>query len=174
MRRFVIALMLALTSSLAAQDDSSEVPDPKLDRATTAAALDPLVQWLPAKLVDDIATDDELQKLLKERYRAAQAELSSHLDYQTHGADAGATADGTQRAVAHLAKAALALCRTRDEKIGVLKHQLKVRRHLEDIMKTAHEAGLAGTTGYHQARYLRLSAEVDLRTMERETKTKGK
>jgi len=175
MCRFALALMLMFSGSLAAQEDASQLPDPKLDppsASAAAATLDPLVQWLPAKLVDGIATDDELQKLLKERYRAAQAELSSHLDYQVQGLGDGFAVEGTQRAVAHLSKAALALCRTREEKVAVLKHQLEVRKYLEKMIKSAYEAGVASAPGYHQAHYLRLSAEVDLRTMERETKGK--
>ena len=174
MRRFTLALMLLVTTSPMAQEEPPELAKPKLDPASAAStvAIDPLAQWLPPKLVDDAAGDDELQKLLKERYRTAQAELSSNLEYQTQGLGDGNASEGTQRAVAHLSKSALALCRTRDEKIGVLKHQLDVRKYLESMMKSAYAAGAASATAYHQARYLRLSAEVDLRTMEREAKGK--
>lgn len=170
MRLFALALTLVAAGALAAQQAGDEFPDAAAARSD-AAEVDPLAQWLPAALADDAAGDDELQKLLKERYRAAQAELTSHLTVQATGTGDGSL-EGTQRAVAHLAKSALSLCGSPKEKIAVLQQQLKVRQHLEKLATTRYEQGLIPSQPYHQARYLRLSAEVDLRTLERDTKEK--
>jgi hypothetical protein len=141
---------LILAQSLAAQPPQPAEPAPP------EGVLPPLLKAKPIK-VD--SKDDELHKLLKERYNEAVGEMT-HL-YQMHQLG-HATLDEVYGAGRRLVKAGLELKEKPEEQAALLRQYVEVMKHLEKLKKAEVEAGRVGMSALHKARYYRIDAEIRL------------
>jgi hypothetical protein len=125
--------------------------------------------WLNDKLTLESPDDDELQKLLKARYREATEELRvlQAIYLQSPGQDK-AYVTTTLEALDHLKTSALDLCHTRDERVAVWERMIKHLEGTESIAKARHEAAVATAQDIHRVRYMTLDARIHLLRVKQE------
>jgi RNA polymerase sigma factor (sigma-70 family) len=137
------------------------------DEGRKAEKEEGLPKLLDAKPIRVDRQDDELQKLLKERYNEALAELSvcSQL-YQVGRIPYDQLVDAAKR----LVTAGLELKDKPDEKVALLRQYVEMMKGFEKITETRLEAGRIGPNELHQARYHRMSAEIELIRLKRKVR----
>jgi hypothetical protein len=103
--------------------------------------------------------DDELQKLLKARCGAAQAEVDLLLkQYEIAMIDVNRLLEVRQR----LRIARLELCEKPEEKIACLEESVREMKRLEEIVERKSKLGTEPNVSLMRARYYRLDVEIEL------------
>jgi hypothetical protein len=128
--------------------------------------------WLPSEAINDQPKDDELQKLLKARYRESVKEIS--FVYQTFEGGVGHSASVFPQlidAASRCQQAALELCRTQKERIFLLEQSVKFRQGIEDFMAARQEQGIDPGSWIYQTRAWRMAAEIELIKAKRSAKS---
>lgn len=163
-RRFVfgLALMVLWTGPSTGQSPKEDPFKKKLP------------ELLRASRLEANPKDDELQKLLKERYNEALAELEAR--YRVYMSGAGlVTFESLVDAGRRVVTAGLEAREDQADKIEFLSKNLELAREVEKIMEKQQKAGAATLDQVHRARYLRLDAEIELlRARRAAEKAKGK
>jgi hypothetical protein len=114
---------------------------------------------LDAKPMEPTKGDDELHKLLKERYNAALEEVQVRYKQILAGTS---NLDELARAGRRLLHARLELCEKAPERVPVYEQQLELARMVEKIQKARHDAGQVSVADWDHARYERLDLEIQL------------
>jgi surface glycoprotein (TIGR04207 family) len=114
---------------------------------------------LESKPMEPAKGDDELHKLLKERYNAALEELQARFKRFQAG---GETLDFLAPAARRLLHAHLELCEKVSERLPVYERHIEFAREVEKIQKLRHEAGQATVADWKQAQFERLELEIRL------------
>jgi hypothetical protein len=103
--------------------------------------------------------DDELHKLLKERFNAALKELQAKYQQVAAGrASAESLADAGRR----LMQAGLEVYDDPKDKITLMEKYVEVAKEAERIVDLQHQAGKVGVDEMERARYFRADAEIAL------------
>jgi hypothetical protein len=124
-----------------------------------AAADEKTPAVLDAKPMEPAKGDDELHKLLKERYNAALEEVQVRFKQVIAGTG---NPDELARAGRRLLHARLELCEKAADRVPVYEQQLELARMVEKIQKARHDAGQVSVADWDQARYERLDIEIGL------------
>jgi outer membrane protein TolC len=141
MKRAGIVVLLALVPSLGtAQEDK-------------------LPAVLDAKPMEAAKGDDELHKLLTERYNAALDEARVRYRRYLGGND---SLNDLEHAARRLLDARLAFCTKEAERVPVYEQHLELARQVERLQKARHDAGQVSVADWDQARFRRLDLEIRL------------
>lgn len=117
--------------------------------------------------------DDELKKLLKERFNAALDEVEAR--YRMLVSGMVITLDVLPDAQRRLVIAGLELREEPADKIELLKNNVEVARAIEKLIQGRAELRRARTTELYRATHFRLDAEIELlRAKQATEKAKGK
>jgi hypothetical protein len=141
-------------------------------RPLALAEEDKLTSILDASPMQPAKGDDELHKLLKERYNAALDEVQVRLK-QFRDVRAGNLNDLGQ-AARRLLDARLELCANAAERVPVYEQHLEMARTVEKIQKARYDTGQASAADWHQARFQRLDVEIQLLRAKKAADTKPK
>jgi hypothetical protein len=135
------------------------------------AAEDKTPAILDARPMEPAKGDDELRKLLKERYNAALDEVQVR-----HKQVLGGIGSVSAMALAgrRLLKARLALCDKPAERVPVYEEHLELAREVEKIQKARHDAGQVSVADWDEARFYRLDLEIELLRAKKAAETKPK
>jgi hypothetical protein len=154
-------LVLSFTTSPVAFGQPVEKPgDDKVSLTTP---------WLPPAAFKENPDDDELTRLLKERYRTAAEEVATVAFHVVQGVgDTSASLQRLSDAESRASRAALELCQTSAQRIAVLQKVLEARKRTEAYCKERYEAGADPAYALPLARYERLEAEIALVRAKRE------
>jgi len=156
----MLATLLILFGGLAVPSEAVPSQDKKpVGKEEKAPA------FLKAEPLKIEAGDDELTKLLKERYNAAVAELQARNKALESG---NGTVEDIFGAARKVLRSELALSDKPADRIAVREKYLELERAAERIATTRFQAGKLGDDDLAAVRYLRLDAEVQL------LKAKGK
>jgi hypothetical protein len=158
-----VVLLLSFGNTLLAadppkppKDDDDEVKLPAL---------------LKAKPLKPDPKDDELRKLLKERYNVALDEMN--LQYKLYEAGSpAATLDIVFESGERVVSARLELCDQPADKIPILVQLVEMRKEIEKIAKARFDAGRIAPQDFARARYFRLDAEIQLLRAKRAAEKK--
>ena|SRR2546426_4748963 len=121
------------------------------------------------KLLTPAPTDDELRKLQIERYNAAHLELAGIWGNVAAGKLSFHAMVEPSRRLVH---SELELYQQPAEKIIARERHLTLLKEVERLTKGAWTAGVVPSFEYHQIRYLRLDAEIELLRAKRQAKAK--
>jgi outer membrane protein TolC len=125
-------------------------------RAAEGEEKSPLLTGKPLRIDPK---DDELQKLLKERYNAAQAGVEVFLkQYQAGVVDLDHVFEASRR----LRVARLELCEKPEEKIACLEELVRFMKSIEQLAEGKSRAGVESNVDVMRARYYRLDVEIEL------------
>ncbi len=111
--------------------------------------------------------DDELRKLLKERYNAALAELQGWVA-EFHAGNHRMPRDATTKAAQRVLEARLELSSTPEDRIRIRQELVWCAWMYERVIRYHHHAGRIGIAELEKARYLRLDAQIKLLRAKRE------
>jgi outer membrane protein TolC len=131
--------------------------------ACTAQTLADKQEELPALLkaepLEQAPADNELQKLLKDRYNAAlKATQASTKDYLA----GRGTLDLVLEQAKQLLTSELQLTDVPREQASALEKHLQLAQYIEKVCKVRYEAGKLSSADYERARYFRLDTEIQL------------
>jgi hypothetical protein len=135
--------------------------------ASGTIAQEPQPKGGPAKLPAILTTeplkedpkDDELRKLLKARYNAAVAEMKAR--FKEFEAGRGRV-DSMLGASKRLLESGLELSAGPNDRIKLLEQFLEMAKEAERIKQVLVDEGREAPTELHEARYLRIDAEIRL------------
>lgn len=103
--------------------------------------------------------DNELQKLLKDRYnvalKVAQVRVEEHLNGRS-------SVDSIFEQAKHLLTSELELTDIPKEHVKVREKQLQLAQDMEKVAQARYDSGRLSIADYEQARYFRLDAEIQL------------
>jgi hypothetical protein len=152
MRAGTVVMLVLLPSLVLAEDD--KMP----------AVLD-------AKPMEAAKGDDELHKLMKERYNAALEEVRVRFKQFLNGIGNPNELGHAGRRLLH---ARLELCEKAAERVPVYEQHLELARMVEKIQKARHDAGQASVADWDQARVERLDVEIQLLRAKKAADAKAK
>lgn len=127
--------------------------------------------FLSAKPLQPDPKDDELRKLLKERYNAALAEARDYYAYEQLVNGRPWLLDGPDAEYARwnrLVDSGLELCDKPADKVALLTKYLELAKDTELVEKLRSEAGERRAGSYQRAKFERLQAEIRLLRAKRE------
>jgi hypothetical protein len=114
--------------------------------------------------------DDELTKLLKERYNCAQRELNSLVSALVARPQPGPKLEEIFDTIRRLRDSEVELTDKPADQVKVHEKYLKVAKSFEDIQLELQRTGFATPADLDRARYWRLDAEVQLLKAKRQAK----
>lgn len=156
-----ILVLCSTTSPVAFGQPAGEASDDKVSLTTP---------WLPPAAFKETSDDDELTRLLKERYRTAVEEVAIVAAVVVQGiGDTSVSLRQLSDAESRASRAALELCQTSTQRIAVLQKVLEARKRTEAYCKERYEAGSDPAHAFSLARYERLDAEIALARAKRGT-----
>lgn len=127
---------------------------------------------LSAKPIKENAKDDELTKLLKERYNTAVSEVKELYEMYQRGRG---TIDTFTEAAQRLVKAGLEVHEKPADRVTLLTQFVELSKEVEKQAKERFEAGRILSADYYRTRYQRIDAEIQLlRARAKIEKKKGK
>jgi hypothetical protein len=159
--RTALLTILALSFTTALVAFGEPVDKPSGEKGSMAT-------WLPISAFKENPDDDELTRLLKERYRSAAEEEMTLRAMLESGIDSDLILKRLGDAESRASRAALELCQTSTQRIAVLEKILEARKGIEAYRKSRHEAGTDPAHVLPLARYERLDAEIALVRAKRE------
>lgn len=130
---------------------------------------DKLPAILAAEPMKAEAGDDELRRLLKARYNEDVAELKARLERLRAGQG---TVDSLAGVSQRLLQSGLDLTGNAEERVKLLQGYLDLTREIERIKQALVEAMRATNVELHQARRMRIDAEIRLLRARREAAKK--
>jgi hypothetical protein len=158
-RRWLFAVVLTLLSGSALVRPLGAEPP--------AAGDEKLPAILSAKPLKPEPGDDELHKLLQERYNAAVAEMQDR--YREFQAGRG-TVEVFGETAQRLVRAGLELSDKPADRIALLTDYVALTKEIEKINQARYDAGRIPHADLEQARYQRLDAEIQLLHAKRKAK----
>jgi hypothetical protein len=114
---------------------------------------------LSAKPLKAGPSDDELQKLLIDRYNAAISELEDRYNEFLAG---HATLDLMEGVVRRVASSGVELKKKPEDRIALREQLLDFMKRMEEIQKARFDAARIPQADVQRARYFRLDAEIQL------------
>ena len=130
-----------------------------------------LPAFLDAKPLKPAANDDELRKLLKERYNVALKEVTWYNDALHTGQLSHPDLEGPFR---RLVKAQLELCAGPKEEVAVLKKYVEFLQDIEKLTNLTWQAGRIPDSELLQVQYLHLDAQIQLLKAQRRAQADSK
>jgi len=140
---------------------SAEVQPPAVTSGgvTAATASNTRPAMLTAKPLEPATGDDELHKLLKDRYNSALKSLQGHYERTTLDTNVPIT---TVIVAAHtLLEAELALA-TAKETVGIYERYLEFMKYFDNLVETRRKSGSVGFGEFNAVHEARLEAEIKL------------
>jgi len=126
---------------------------------TAATASNTRPAMLTAKPLEPATGDDELHKLLKDRYNSALKSLQGHYERTTLDTNVPIT---TVIVAAHtLLEAELALA-TAKETVGIYERYLEFMKYFDNLAETRRKSGSVGFGEFNAVHEARLEAEIKL------------
>ena len=113
----------------------------------------------PFKAVKVEAGDDELRRLLKERYNAAVGELHDRTKEFLAGRG---TLEYLFDAHRRLTRAGLEVYEKPADRVALLQKNLDQAKEVEKVNQARFDAGRIASQDLHRSRYFRLDAEIEL------------
>jgi hypothetical protein len=162
----IVATLLLLLGGLAVRSEAVPQQDQK-----PAEKEDKLPAVMSAEQLKIDAGDDELRKLLKERYNAAVAEMRARYRQLESG---GGTLEDVFGAARKVLRSELALSDKPANRIAVRAKYLELEQAAEKVATTRHQAGKLSDAELAAARYLRLDAEIKLLQAKKAKPAPGK
>jgi hypothetical protein len=118
---------------------------------------------LKAEPIQPDKKDDELHRLLKERYNEAVAELAAlYAEFQHGGLGRSPMDTAFHQASQRLLHAGLELKEKPADKVALLEQYVELQKFVEKFHQDLVNAGHEPPTLLHQARYYRIDAEIQL------------
>jgi hypothetical protein len=152
--RLLVPTLLFLLGGLAVRAEAVPPQDQKpVGKEEKAPAV------LTAKPLKIEAHDDELHKLLKERYNAAVAELQARSEEVKSG---HGSIEQLFDAARKVLRSELSLSDKPADRLAVLEKHLELEHAAEKVATTRHQAGKLNDAELAAARYLRIDAEIQL------------
>jgi hypothetical protein len=164
----LLAFALALPAVTATQEPSPEKAKSDKDGPETAT----FGTLYRAKKLPADPKDDELRKLLKERYNEVVNELEAFRQ-QYEASSPRATIEKFHEVASRLVEAKMDLCDMKEEKVKLLTELVAIAEQSYLISKAYYEAGTRSVSDLSQSRQQVLTAKIQLVKAKRET-AKGK
>jgi hypothetical protein len=132
--------------------------------AFAGLALIAIVSLAGGTAPDDVAEDDELRTLMKERYEASAGEMAARMEVYRAGRESlPDTCDAIQR----FSAAGIEVARTPAYRVKVCERAFDEAKAIEDSVKTKLESNAESTQAMKLATYTRLDMQIKLHKARR-------